>query len=143
MEWFLEKVLAPVVGSILMLAGWPVALWMVYRDKREIAKEAHRKAEAVFRVRSADLLHRTTPDDVTKNALVIDPLDAVPAEPFGHLNKVWRSFVAEVHKDAELWSFACDWNDDWNQVHQREGYVWVVDGVPLTWMLTQDLMRKE
>lgn len=137
-EKFLETYVVPVLAGGLFIACWPVGLWMVWREKRKDALEAKRKEEARFRVRRGDLRERVSIEQVEASALIHDPLGAVPALPFGHLNPVWQNFLKGRPADAELWSFDCDWTNEWSVRYHRQGHVWVVNGEPGPWMLKLD-----
>ena len=135
----IEKFVAPFLGGLFVSVGWPVALWMTLRSYRERKLEIHKKEEAAFKVKQGDLKRFTTMDEVEKSERIVDPLGAVPDLPFGHLHQVWKDFVCKRPLNAELWSFSCDWTNEWNWNHAREGYVWVVDSKPEIWMLTRDI----
>jgi hypothetical protein len=134
----LEAYVVPALAGGLFIAGWPVGLWMVWREKRKEAQETKRNEEAKFRVRPGDLRNQTSTHEVEAAALVLDPLGAVPSQPFGHLNHVWQAFLSCRPANAELWSFDRMWTDEWSVCYRREGHVWVVNGQPGQWMLTQD-----
>ena len=142
-EIFLEKVVAPMLGSVALVLGWPLALWFARQSRREGIQRAQRTADAVFRVRPQDLGRQTEVAEVEASARVHDPLSAVPDVPFGHLNSVWQAFVAERPPNAELWTFACDWTSDWDVTFARQGYVWVQGDERSPWMLTRDVLRQE
>lgn len=78
--------------------------------------------EAEFKVTKADLLQKMSLADIEANERVFDPLQAVPDLPFGHLNKVWQTYVIGLEPESELWSFRGRWKTqywDW----QMQGYV--------------------
>lgn len=137
-DQILEKVIAPVLGSILVVTAWPVAIWFIYKERKNKKREAKRRSDAVFRVRPEDLSGQTTIAEVESSNYVKDPLGAVPDLPFGHLNSVWTDFLSKRPVSAQLWSFACDWKSEWGSQFSRRGYVWVLGEVLNPWMLTQD-----
>jgi hypothetical protein len=65
---------------------------------------------------------------------VSDPLDRVPAAPFGHLSAGWKSFLKRKPSNkAELWAFdrKFDAKERWSFDRANgsgRGYCWVVDG---------------
>lgn len=78
--------------------------------------------EPGFKLSKADLLQKLDRVDIESNERVFDPLHAVPDQPFGHLNKVWLSYVDGLEPGCELWSFSGHWKTqyrDW----QMQGYV--------------------
>lgn len=137
-EKFLESYVVPVLAGGLLIVGWPVALWMAWREKRNDALEAIRKEEARFRVRVGDLRERKSTEEVEASSLIVDPLHAVPALPFGHLNPVWKKFLAGRPEQAELWAFERTWTSEWSVCYLRQGFVWVTADQPGQWMLTLD-----
>lgn len=75
-----------------------------------------------FKVTKADLLQKLSLAGIEANERVLDPLQAVPDLPFGHLNKVWQAYVNGLEQESELWSFRGRWKTqyrDW----QMQGYV--------------------
>lgn len=137
-DQILEKVVAPALGSILVVTAWPAVIWFIFKERRNEKREAKRRSDAVFRVRPEDLLGQTTIAEVEASNFVKDPLNAVPDLPFGHLNAAWTDFMSKRPADAVLWSFACDWTSEWGTQFSRRGYVWVLEGALSPWMLTQD-----
>lgn len=137
-EQLLEKFIAPLLGVMLIIMGWPVAICYVYKGKRDEKREVQRKKDAVFRVQPHYLRSQTTTEMVESANYVSDPLGAIPDLPFGHLNSVWAEFLSRRPADAELWCFACDWQSEWGTVFNRQGYVWVSGDKLSPWMLTHD-----
>ena len=135
-DWGLAKGVGPGLGRLLMVFGWPIAIYMVMNEERKHKQSLLPKEEAVFKVTKADLISPTNVAAVELAEMVPDPMGAVPSLPFGFLNKVWRDSVAIALSDAVLWTFETVWTDDWGQTYYRQGYVWVNDGKPGHWMLT-------
>jgi hypothetical protein len=55
--------------------------------------------------------------------MVVDPLGAVPALPFGHLNSVWEDFKQLLEEGDEIWSFMGTWKAEWGHEEVYEGCV--------------------
>lgn len=53
-----------------------------------------------------DLVEQLTVGEIEAREMITDPLGAVPAVPFGHLNCVWRKFLDGYTESDQLWSFA-------------------------------------
>lgn len=141
-EQFTEKVLVPLMAGIVVLLGWPVVLWAAWREKRLQKKQELRQQEAIFRVRQADLLQQTTPEDVERTERVQDALGAVPVLPFGHLHRVWQKFLDARPEQAQLWSFEALHVGEWGYAYRRQGYVWVTEDQPQAWMLTFEELQE-
>lgn len=135
-DWWLEKVVGPVLGSLFMVLGWPIGIYVVVNEERKHKQSLLPKEEAVFKVTKDDLISQTDVAAVELAEIVPDPMGAVPNVPFGFLNKVWRDSVEIALSDAVLWTFETVWTNDWGQTFYRQGYVWVKDGKPGHWMLT-------
>jgi len=137
----LEKVVVPLLASVLAVVAWPIAVRYVIKERQNEKREVRRREDAIFRVRAVDLLHRTTQSEIEATALIVDPLGAAPDLPFGHLHGVWQTFLDQRPVNAELWTFACEWENDWGHVSLREGYVWVLGDKQTPWMLTRDVSK--
>ena len=97
--------------------------WSSWRNGKQ-----QRSEERIFAPTSADLLTRLSVAEIEAIEMILDPFGAAPQLPFGHLNKAWRSFLANLPSGAELWSYAVVWENRWRAQEQREGYVTVVSG---------------
>lgn len=89
-----------------VLLGWPgFLIWLPFsiaQDKRNKAWQAL----SDFDCAPEYLVAKVNPVDAEIASYVIDPFSTVPALPFGHLNKGWVNFLADMADDAdELWSF--------------------------------------
>jgi hypothetical protein len=82
-----------------------------------------RRKEDVFKVQRQHLLERLTVAQIEAREMVEDPLQAVPALPFGHLNAAWCDLVAGLAPGDECWSFSAQWSGDWRGPELRTGYV--------------------
>ncbi len=137
-DQILEKVVAPALGSILVVTAWPAVIWFICNERRNEKREAKRRSEAVFRVRPENLICQVSINEVESENRIKDPLGAVPDLPFGHLNTVWSDLLDKRPADAQLWAFACDSTSEWGAQFSRKGYVWVSGGALTPWMLTLD-----
>lgn len=140
-DMLLEKVIAPAIACVLVVVAWPVALVCALKSKREARLEKQRREDAVFRVRSKDLLRHTSVPEVEAVTHILDPMGAVPNLPFGHLHGVWQALLNQRPPGAELWTFSCDHTGEWGHVTVREGYVWVLDDERAPWMLTREISK--
>lgn len=115
----------PLLAALAILLAWPLALGMLLRDIPTRWRN-WRNRERPFRIRRRDLRYRFTQAEVEARECVYDPLGAVPALPFGHLNAAWRRYADALEPRAQLRAFVVVMNPrSWNPV-RHEGYV-VVD----------------
>ena len=61
-----------------------------------------RRRERPFRIRRRDLRYAFTQAEIEARECVYDPLGAVPALPFGHLNPAWRRYADTLEPRARL-----------------------------------------
>ncbi len=135
----LSNYLAPVLAAVLVIFVWPAVLYMKINDMRnKEVDEIYKKMEAkVFKVAKADLLEQKSVAQIESAEIVVDPLAAVPPLPFGHFNKRWVDFLAQMLPGDELWSFKSRWDADWGlRPEIRIGYTLVRDGAPEAYILT-------
>jgi hypothetical protein len=117
------KVLAPLLGGTLMVLLWPVVPVMKLKQWWDERQAEIRRKEDVFKVQRQHLLERLTVAQIEAREIVEDPLQAVPALPFGHLNAAWCELVAGLAPEDECWSFSAQWSGDWRGPELRTGYV--------------------
>lgn len=122
----LEKMGVPLLASLALVVGWPLAMWYIVKEKRNERRQEKRRMDAIFKVRSKDLGSITTVSEAEASARIVDPLSAVSNLPFGHLNGVWKDFLAGRQPNAELWTFACVSKSQWGSNSYCEGFVWVL-----------------
>ena len=102
----LEDVLVYTIVSVCILGGWPAfAVWAFFKKRQDAALEIENN-KPDFNCAPQYLISLVNPRDAEVASYVIDPLGYVPALPFGHLNKAWGAFLAEmIDPTDELWSF--------------------------------------
>lgn len=89
------------------------------------------KKKRRFYVERDELLERLTVQEIEKREVVVDPLEAAPNIPFGHLYSAWREFLDRFPKGAELWSFSSWYRPKGAMLDLfRAGYVVVQSGAP-------------
>lgn len=126
-------VLIPLAVVFIFVPLWPLILsiefnfpWHKFKfwtDK--VAREVPwtlTDDEPAFAVSKADLLERLSRAEIEDRERVDDPLHAVPNAPFGHLHKVWQTFIERLEPECELWSFSGRWKTPY-QDYQMQGYV--------------------
>ena len=133
--WVLKHVLKPLLGFVILTFVWPLAWFVgfmaIWEDWRRKAKD--KRAE--FVVKRRYLKSPCQLSLVEQSSLVDDPLGAVPALPFGHLNALWSDFVLKKPDAAQLWSFACVWENRYGRKDQRQGYAWLLNREITDWVV--------
>ena len=132
----LNNVVAPILAAILVVAVWPVAVYMKAKEMFKKKDDAEVEEEREFAVERQHLLERLTVQEVEKREVVTDPLRAAPELPFGHLNAAWKEFLKGHADGGELWSFSARWQTTWGRKELRSGYVLVQNGSPGAHFLT-------
>lgn len=91
---------------VCVLIGWPgFLIWFIKDKKGEVARQEWQE-KPDFECAPEYLIAKVDPVDAEIASYVIDPLGTVPLLPFGHLNKGWVNFLAEMlEPDDEMWSF--------------------------------------
>ena len=119
----LNNIVAPVVAAVLVVAVWPVAIVMkakeIFSKKTDTATEEEKK----FAVAQGDLLEQLAITEIEQRELVVDPMNAVPDLPFGHLHAAWAKFLEDVGPEGAIWSFSANWTTTWGRKELRAGYV--------------------
>lgn len=132
----LNNIVAPVLAAMLVIAVWPVAVFMKVKEMFQKKESYMSPEEREFAVEREHLLERLTVQEIERREVVADPLKAAPDSPFGHLNTAWQEFLKGLAEGTELWSFSARWQTTWGRKELRSGYVVVEDGVPGAHFLT-------
>jgi hypothetical protein len=108
-ETWLDKIKESVAfsfGVTCVLIGWPGFLVWLVKDKLDESARQKRYDEPDFNCLPEHLINKANPVEAEASSYVIDPLGTVPALPFGHLNKAWANFLADMLDERdEMWSF--------------------------------------
>ncbi len=133
----LHNFVVPLLAFVAVVVGWPVAIFMKVKDM--LGMDSYSGASAgeqrEFSVGRDDLQERLSVEEIEARERVIDPLDAVPALPFGHLNSAWKAFLDGVRPDDVVWSFSATW-EKWGSKELRTGYVVIRSDGPGPYFLT-------
>jgi hypothetical protein len=130
------KVLAPLLGGMLMVLLWPVVPVMKLKQWWDERQAEIQRKEDVFKVQRQHLLERLTVAQIEAREMVEDPLQAVLSLPFGHLNAVWCDLVAGLSPGDECWSFEAKWLGRFGSPELRKGYVLWRRGKAVSHVLT-------
>ena len=112
----------PIVVSIGLVALY-VPNWTA---RLSPSKDAQRNPEDDFFCKREHIVKLLTPEDAERDAVITDPLGRVPQEPFGHLAKGWRAFLALQKPGFQLWSFKVPGNFVSFQAKNDQGREWAV-----------------
>jgi hypothetical protein len=130
----------PTLIILLVITVWPILIYVVghmifwgIRHKNNPSTDATQE----FFVKRQHLQECLTLEEIEKREMVMDPLKAVPALPFGHLNAAWIRFLSKLRNSSELWSFSARWESAWGRNELRAGYVEVHNGSPGIYFLTE------
>ena len=135
----LSNWVAPALTAVLVCAMWPVALfavvqkrWLEWRHTQwleEVKNEPRFKPEHLLTV--------LTIEEIERLEMVEDPLQAVPAVPFGHLHERWAEFKSELQPSDTVWSLEKDESGSLDESHKVRGYA-VLRGEEVgPWMLVE------
>jgi hypothetical protein len=122
------------VCYVVLIFFWPIVFAYLLVDKL-FNRVPSVEEDEPFAVKPTEIIAYLTQEAIEENAMVEDPLDAVPRVAFGHLNSAWLNFIAQCQPDDQLARFAAtrkDWGTDVHYV----GVVCVRAGVPIHYFLT-------
>jgi len=120
---FLNDVVVPVLAGMAVVFAWPVVIAMRVRAIFFKGAEMPVEERKAFAVSRGDLLEWLAIGAIEGREGVVDPMEAVPDVPFGHLNAAWRKFLAGVGPEDAIWSFSTNWTNTWGRKEVRAGYV--------------------
>ena len=99
----MNHVLVPVVGITLVIAAWPVAVFFMVKERLDKKGTSDSGLEREFAVERQHLLARLSVAEVEAREVVVDPLQAVPELPFGHIwsaPRCKRNFASALMKNS-------------------------------------------
>ena len=118
----LDKVVVPMLTAVLVLAVWPVPIFMQIIELLTKKPVDATEDKGGFAVRRENLQAPLSISEIEAKESVSDPLDAAPPLPFGHLHSAWKAFLDEMKPEDTLWSFSAYWAM-WERKQLREGYI--------------------
>jgi hypothetical protein len=139
-----EKVLLPLFIAILGPLAWPVFLYWKAKEffSKENTVETLVEEDQDLKVTRADLIDSHTVDEIEARESVTDPLGAVSALPFGHLNSAWNTFKSKAQATDELWTFKVIWEQRWRNKQKCRGYALLRgDEVIAHWMTGWEIIE--
>lgn len=104
-----KSVVDKVLFAVMVVVGpmaWPLLLWFLIEECLNRGKNSVTESlSPQFECRNEYLKKVVSVAEVEAQNMIFDPLNKVPALPFGHLNSGWRKFVEEAQPDEEIWEF--------------------------------------
>lgn len=119
----LNNIVAPVVAAVLVAVVWPVAIAMKAKEIFSRKQDGEVREEKKFAVAQDDLLEQLSITEIERRERVVDPMNAAPDLPFGHLHVAWLSFIQGVGPEDAIWSFSANWTNSWGRKELMAGYV--------------------
>jgi hypothetical protein len=91
---------------MLVLMVWPFAIAVAIKEVFFPAKnEVRLKPEDYFTCKKSHLIKKVIPQEIEKQAVVIDPKGRAPQVPFGHLHPGWINLLSQLEQEDALWAF--------------------------------------
>jgi hypothetical protein len=137
------RVLAPVLAAIATALLWPAVPWWYFDRWLQERQIARWKQAQIFKVQRKHLVHRLSIREIEERERIHDPMRAVPAVPFGHLNGVWRTLTADMEAGEELWYFSALAPMHGGERVQRTGYVRWLRGKSQGHIVSHRKVRRE
>ena len=109
--WYrlMEDRVIPVLTVFIMWIVWPVVFVLklkdLYEEKSRANKQEKYELENVFTLSLDALIKQVSIVEVEDANFIIDPLEAVPPIPFGHLNERWVDLRDGMQEGETLWEF--------------------------------------
>jgi hypothetical protein len=89
-QW-LKKIANLLLILIITILVWPLIVYSYIREPRLKKRSIEDK---LFGITHKDLQQVMRIEDIEKQETPVDPMNAVPDLPFGHLNNAWNRFKA-------------------------------------------------
>lgn len=131
----LADAVAPTLAALFIWALWPIALAMAAKWRLDARRDERRSNEERAArenrpaVEKSELIERFSIEAIESKETIVDPMNAAPALPFGHLGASWVAFRSKLTPQDEIWSFSAVRSDEWGAHEQTAGYAAVRRGV--------------
>ena len=117
---------------IILSTLWPfLAFYLIYDS---VLRRLRVRPKPAFKIVPRDLGQALSIEAAEANERVEDPLGAVPALPFGHLNPAWVQFKAGLAPGSQLSPLSKVHKDGIKE--RYEGYAEVGNGPITRWFFT-------
>jgi len=131
-DFSFENLVAFVLAVIILLTLWPfLAFYLIYDS---VVRRLRVRPKPAFKILRRELGQALSIEAVEANERVEDPLGAVPALPFGHLNPAWVQFRAGLASGSQLAPFSKIHKDGITE--RYVGYAEVGNGPVTRWFFT-------
>ena len=88
----LNNVVVPILAAVMVLTVWPIAIYWKAKEMVDARRIKNEEPPKEFAVTKDHLQKQWTESEIESTETVVDPLDAAPRIPFGHLNPAWETF---------------------------------------------------
>lgn len=119
----LNNVVVPILAAVMVLTVWPIAIYWKAKEMVDARRIKNEEPPKEFAVTKDHLQKQWTASEIESTETVVDPLDAAPRIPFGHLNSAWETFKQSIQDGDQLWAFSAPWTSEWGRKEVRDGYV--------------------
>ncbi len=119
----LNNVVVPMLAAVMVLTVWPIAIYWKAKEMVDARRIKNEEPHKEFAVSNDHLQKQWTAAEIESAETVVDPLDAAPRIPFGHLNPAWETFKQSIQDGDQLWAFSAPWTSEWGRKEVRDGYV--------------------
>lgn len=119
----LNNVVVPILAAVMVLTVWPIAIYWKAKEMVDARRIKNEEPHKEFEVTNDHLQKQWTAAEIESAETVVDPLDAAPRIPFGHLNPAWETFKQSIQDGDQLWAFSAPWTSEWGRKEVRDGYV--------------------
>ena len=131
-DFSFENLVAVVLVVIILSTLWPfLAFYLIYDS---VLRRLRVRPKPAFKIVPRDLGQALSIEAAEANERVEDPLGAVPALPFGHLNPAWVQFKAGLAPGSQLSPLSKVHKDGIKE--RYVGYAEVGNGPVTRWFFT-------
>ncbi|TRZ55978.1 MAG: hypothetical protein D4S02_16675 [Rhodocyclaceae bacterium] len=127
-----------VFALLVFVSIWPILIWWIVKQKWFTVRPLKPAEFAVLREHLQEVL---SIESIETDAKVFDPLGAVPAVPFGHLNPAWERLKAGMQPGDEISTFVASWKS-YGVMWELSGFAIVRAGKSVNfWVMGQKITK--
>lgn len=97
------------LATTFIILGWPLAIFLKYSQIKKAKtfeiKRYYDKNNNIYKINKSDLIEELSITEIEVREFIFDPLNSVPAIPFGFLNNRWKDFISLLGNNDCIWSF--------------------------------------
>ena len=125
-----------ILGLLVLVSIWPILIWWIVKQKWFTVRPLE---PAEFAVLGEHLREVLSIESIETDAKVFDPLGAVPAVPFGHLNPAWERLKSGMQPGDEISTFVASWKS-YGVMRELSGFAIVRAGKSVNfWVMGQKI----